>query len=81
MASPTDVKFAKDMIKHHESAVKMGEKEAKNGSDKGMVAFAKNVAEVQAKEINKLKAFVKENTKTPAAKKPAAKKPAGKMKM
>lgn len=65
MAISTDVKFAKDMIKHHESAVKMSEREVKNGTDKGMVAFAKNVADEQSKEIKKLKAFVKENDKKP----------------
>lgn len=61
MANATDVKFAQDMIPHHQSAVEMAVEMLGSGEDPEMRALAQSIAEGQSAEIGRLRAWLAQN--------------------
>lgn len=56
-----DIKYAQDMIPHHEMAVQMSATEYSKGEDEELKKFALNVFSKQKEEIKWLKAWLKKN--------------------
>ena len=54
MTKDTDQDFARMMIFHHESAVKMAKAELSNGMNNELKTMAKNIIADQAKEIGEM---------------------------
>ena len=65
-----DVKFAEDMIEHHEMAVDMSEKVLRDGKDEWIAGLARGIISAQKKEIDDMRNWLREN-------KPAGSKPSG----
>lgn len=61
MANAQDIKYAQDMIPHHEMAVKMSAMEYVNGADTELKAWALDIFSKQRQEIEWLKAWLKKN--------------------
>lgn len=60
-ASEQDIKYAQEMIPHHEMAVEMSALEYANGQDEELKKFALNVYSKQKEEIKWLKAWLEKN--------------------
>jgi len=50
-----DKMWLKEMISHHEMAIKMSNKAIKNSKDNFVVSLAKNIINAQSKEIEEMK--------------------------
>jgi uncharacterized protein (DUF305 family) len=57
-----DIKYAKEMIPHHQMAIEMSEKVIKTGLSGEIDKFARRVIEAQSKEIQFLRGWLKLNT-------------------
>jgi len=57
----TRMKYAEEMIEHHKNAVEMSRDLLRNYQSGYIVDFAKKVIEVQSKEIEWLKDWIKKN--------------------
>ena len=56
-----DIRFVKDMVKHHEAAIKMAASIQKNGKNKIIKKLASNIEEAQTKEIDFMKDWLEKN--------------------
>jgi uncharacterized protein (DUF305 family) len=56
-----DVMFVKEMIKHHEMAVKMANEQIDKGKNDEVISLAKAVIKAQQKEIEWMKAWMKDH--------------------
>lgn len=57
-----DIKYAKEMIPHHQMAIEMSEKVIKTGLSSEIDKFARKVIETQSKEIQFLRDWLKKNS-------------------
>jgi len=60
-ANKADVMYAREMISHHQMAVKMSDKLIEDGQNEELYYFAKKVVETQTKEIAELRAWLKDH--------------------
>jgi len=60
MLNAADKKFLKEMIPHHKMAVKMAQTVIKEGLDIRVDTLARAIRDGQAKEIDKMEAWLKE---------------------
>jgi uncharacterized protein (DUF305 family) len=56
-----DVMFVKEMIKHHDMAVKMANEQIDKGKNEDVIALAKTIAKAQQKEIEWMRAWMKDH--------------------
>lgn len=61
MANAADIKFAQDMIPHHQAAVDMGLAVVADGEDPEINSMARSIIEGQSAEIGSLKAWLAQN--------------------
>lgn len=59
--SKSDIKYAKEMILHHQMAIEMSEKVIETGLSQEIDTFARKVIETQSKEIQFLRNWLKKN--------------------
>lgn len=64
MANKQDIKYAQDMIPHHQSAVAMSAAERTSGNNQELKDFALKVFTKQREEIVFLKGWLKRNGAT-----------------
>lgn len=62
MDKNTDVAFIKGMLPHHQGAVDMAKIELKYGKDKELKEFARQIVDIQDKQIYFMKTWLKKNT-------------------
>lgn len=55
-----DTKFIREMIKHHEMAVEMSDKEVGKGKESEAIALAKSILKAQKAEIAQMKKWLKD---------------------
>lgn len=63
-ANAHDLKFAEDMIPHHQMALRMSAAELAAGADSEMKAFATRVRQKQSEEIEWMKRWLQKNKPT-----------------
>ena len=56
-----DIKYAREMIPHHQMAIEMSEQVIKTGLSQEIDKFARKVIETQSKEIEFLRNWLKQN--------------------
>lgn len=61
MPNKQDIRFSQKMLKHHEQAIKMAQKQIAQGSDVEICKLARKMLNAQTKESDVLKAWLKEN--------------------
>lgn len=61
MRSTADVRFAQEMIPHHESAVSMAKRVLEKGINPEIEGLAKRIIKAQEAEIEFLKAWLRRN--------------------
>lgn len=59
-----DTKFIREMIKHHEMAVEMSDKEVDKGKESAAIALAKSIRKAQKGEIDQMKKWLKDRDLT-----------------
>lgn len=55
-----DTKFIREMIKHHEMAVEMSDKEVDKGKESEAITLAKSIRKAQKGEIDQMKKWLKD---------------------
>lgn len=55
-----DTKFIREMIKHHEMAVEMSDKEVDKGKESEAITLAKAIRKAQKGEIDQMKKWLKD---------------------
>lgn len=55
-----DARFIREMIKHHEMAVEMSDKEVSKGKEAEAISLAKSIRKAQKGEIDQMKKWLKD---------------------